>query len=445
MIWAVAEGFSLTVGARRSSPNDPLGPVPSRRGGPVRVALLLLLALVAAACSSTPATSSSGGGAEPAATTVATTQSAPQAVQYFPIWVDFPAPGQAWGLFWEQYSAQGCAMVVAHQGSPGVFVSPATFGHFVCGNSMAVAEVVSDGRGDVLAYGPELYISHDAGKSFTRVPQPGGVLALSAVGSSIWMLEALCPSSAAQSAAVLCPLGLFTSNDGGRSFAVDSHLPAIEVGSGSVLMQGAGLHPNWLQRPSAGVGYVFVPPLGGATPGAPARTGESVYRSADGGASWTRSSIAGCAAGMYGDASVNPQGQAMVICGGQPSAGYQPKSVFVSPGDGLQWEARFDCLGLGSSCGSARLNNGYLGLVAYISPTTAFAGGGRSQLLVSHDGGVSWQLVPGVGYNGDTYSAAFFGSLGYVFGDDGSVSQGYIWTTTDSGVQWNRTAVRIAG
>lgn len=405
----------------------------------------MALALVAAACSFTPGGSSSGGGAKAATTTIATTSPAQPAAPYYPVWVDFPAPGRAWGLFWEQYSAQGCAMLVARQASPGVFVAPATFGHFLCGHNMGVADVVSDGQGDVFAYGPELFVSHNAGKSFTPDPQAGSVLAVSTVGGSIWMLEALCPAAAKQSAVAACPLKLFISNDGGRTFGVDSHLPPAVVRSGSVL-QGPGLRATWLQRPSAKVGYVFVPPLFGAALGAPAPNQESVYRSRDGGASWTQSSIGGCANAFYAVASVNPQGQAMVICAGQPSAGFQPKSVFVNSSDGLQWVTRADCLGVTSPCASTQLNNGYLGMVAFISPTTAFAGGGRSPLLVSHDGGASWQLVPGVGSNGgDTYSAAFFGSRGYVFGDQGSVSQSYIWTTTDSGAVWDRTAVRIAG
>nr|MDA8396638.1 hypothetical protein [Actinomycetota bacterium] len=148
----------------------------------MRIATLVILALVAAACSSA-STGSSPAASGPATTsTIGGTSPSTQAVQYYPVWVDFPAPGQAWGLFWEQYSAQGCAMAVAQQGSPGVFATPATFGHFTCGNYMGVSEVASDGQGDVFAYGPELFVSHDAGRTFERDLQPGAILAVSAVG-----------------------------------------------------------------------------------------------------------------------------------------------------------------------------------------------------------------------------------------------------------------------
>ena len=409
----------------------------------MRIATLVILALVAAACSSA-STGSSPAASGPATTsTIGGTSPSTQAVQYYPVWVDFPAPGQAWGLFWEQYSAQGCAMAVAQQGSPGVFATAATFGHFTCGNYMGVSEVASDGQGDVFAYGPELFVSHDAGRTFERDLQPGAILAVSAVGLSIWMLEAHCPPNASQVVSAPCPLALYTSNDGGRTFALDAHLPPAAVRAGGV-SHGPGLRNNWLQRPSAGVGYVFIPPFFGSQAGVSSPNAEGVYRSADGGASWTQSSIGGCANAFDAEGSVNPQGQVMVICAGGPAAGYQAKSVFVSPSGGTEWQAHFDCLKLGCSSGTiSPLNNGYLGLVAYISPTTAFAGGGRTQLLVSHDQGASWSLVPGVGYNGDTYSGAFFGSLGYVFGDDGSVSQGYIWTTTDLGASWDRVPVEV--
>ncbi len=410
----------------------------------LRIATLLILALVAAACSSA-STGSSPAASGPATTsTTGGTSSSTQAVQYFPIWVDFPGPGQAWGLFWEQYSAQGCAMAVAGQGLPGVFVLPSAFGNFTCGNKMPVDEVVGDGLGDVFAYGPGLFVSHDSGKTFTRDAQPGTVLAISAIGRSVWLLEAVCPAGAGQSTtAVPCPLELFTSGDGGKTFARDSGLPAALVPAGSV-SQGSGLANNWLQRASAQVAYIFVPPFRDAQPGSAATNAEVVYRSSDGGKSWTRSSIGGCANAMYADGSVNPQGQAMVVCAAQPGAGFQPKAAFVSPDGGATWKTGFNCLSLSSTCMNEPLNNGYLGLVAFVSPTTAFAGGGRSQLLVSHDQGASWSPVPGVGYGGDTYSGAFFGSRGYIFGDNGSVSQGYIWTTTDLGASWGRVPVKVA-
>ena len=414
-----------------------------RKASRARLVFLVVSSLIIAGCASTSGSSATTGVTLPAATTIAPTSPSTQAVHYYPVWVDFPAPGQAWGLFWEQYSAQGCAMAVAQQGSPGVFASPATFGHFACGNYMGVSEVAIDGRGDVFAYGPELFVSHDGGRTFARDLQPGAILAVSAVGPSIWMLEAHCPANAAQAVSMPCPLALFTSNDGGRTFAQDAHLPRAAVRAGDV-SHGPGLRSNWLQRPSAGVGYVFVPPFFGSQAGASSPNAESVYRSADGGVSWTQSSIGGCANAFVAEGSVNPQGQVMVICSGQPAAGYQAKSVFVSPSGGTAWQPRFGCMKLGCSSVNSPLNSGYLGLVAFISPTTAFSGGGRSQLLVSRDGGVSWHPVPGVASNGgDTYSGAFFGSVGYIFGDEGSVSQGYIWTTTDAGVSWSRVPVEV--
>ncbi|MDA8208402.1 MAG: hypothetical protein M0Z92_05320, partial [Actinomycetota bacterium] len=207
----------------------------------MRLTMLLVLTLVAAACSSSPPASGSAGAVKSTTSTIAASSSSAKGIRYFPIWVDFPGPGQAWGLFWEKYSTQGCAMAVAGQGKPGVFVLPAVFGNFTCGSNMPVDEVVGDGLGDVFAYGPGLFVSHDAGKTFTSVAQPGAVLAVSAVGSSVWMLEAVCPAGAGQSVtAVPCPLELFTSSDGGKTFAKDSHLPAAVVAAGTFL-HGSGL------------------------------------------------------------------------------------------------------------------------------------------------------------------------------------------------------------
>ncbi len=85
-------------------------------------------------------------------------------------------------------------------------------------------------------------------------------------------------------------------------------------------------------------------------------------------------------------------------------------------------------------------NFGYLGGIDAPSTDTVFLFGGRSSLLVSHDGGAQWQAVqPLIGdTSGGTQQAIFFnGSDGIVLGEGGTTNEEVaLWGTSDGGAQW---------
>ena len=121
-----------------------------------------------------------------------------------------------YGLFVSQ-SQTACSALVASTSDGG-----SLFGELIpvttwpCSGSPQVGALAFDDHGDGFAYGPELFITHDYGATWIQLPQPGQVLSVEALGSSIWMVEAGCPIST--NPQEFCPLQLLESEDGGFSW-----------------------------------------------------------------------------------------------------------------------------------------------------------------------------------------------------------------------------------
>lgn len=169
--------------------------------------------------------------------------------------------------------------------------------------------------------------------------------------------------------------------------------------------------------------------------------GVHLLATTDGGLSWQARSVVSCV-GWKADLSVARDGTLWVVCGGQPAAGNQIKSVARSFDGGLTWvqgPCRLDVTSpTYPSCIVNAMTGGYLGDVLALSGTNAFRGGGRDFLQVTHDGGISWALTtPDIG-NGD----GEVGGLYFANADDGWVvfsagpDNGTLWRTIDSGNSW---------
>ena len=329
--------------------------------------------------------------------------------------------------------------MVASENAPGVFSSPVAVGqHYNCENGSPANAVANDGSGDVFIYGPNLYVSHDGGKSFAADPQPGTVLGLAAIGTSVWLLEVGCVQGQPS-----CQLHLFLSNDGGRTFLEDGSLPTVLLPSGR-LYQYSTAAP-WLLRANANQGYVLVPPSIGTSTAAEPQV-ERIYYTPDGGTDWSSSELSACAIASYVDVAVDPQGTLMAACAGQPGAGSQGKAILNSADHGATWTTSVDCLLVNTVCGQSGFGGGYVNSLAFPSPTTAFLGVERGQLLMSEDGGTSWHYAPGSAADAwDVSESAFFGSTGYLFGSFGvGGGPASIWTTSDLGQSWSRVPVKLA-
>jgi photosystem II stability/assembly factor-like uncharacterized protein len=409
----------------------------------VRVGLGIMAAgVLATACSGPrsrpPATRRAGPARVPSTTTHPVLPAAPapgaDATSEYLATVALFNPEDGFGLYMSE-GPVGCQALVGPTTDGG-----ATFGPLVavaswqCGAPAPVGSLAFDDHGDGFAYGPELYVTHDDGRSWTRdtVQQYGDVLDVAALGASVWMLEGCPPGSPPGP----CSMSMLQSSDGGSTWLEARGTPPLPTYTAP-----ASAGQTWLVRTSQTTAYWV---------STPATNGEGVDDSAplwftdDGGATWSVRQIP-CEMDASSVAlSVAPDGTLIAVCAGEPGAGQQLKSVVRSFDGGSTWTTEFSCpvpgAGSAAGCESATLMEGYLGSIDAVSGETVFLVGGRSSLLVTHDGGASWQPTasPIGSTAGGTQQVIFFTpSAGVVVGDDDNNNERLsIWHTANGGETW---------
>jgi len=206
------------------------------------------------------------------------------------------------------------------------------------------------------------------------------VVAVSVFGHSIWMLEGECAANASSpSGSTACPLRLLESTDGGRTWSQAPSQPPDATASTGALTLEPAQGQSWLLRVSQASGYVMsntIPTQDGSSDTVP------LWHTSDGGVTWVPEQIPCGLVALSAMLAVAPDGALVAVCAGQPSAGFQPKSMAVSSDEGRTWSVESPCAGsLTSRCTSSPLSYGYLGDVAATSSTTAFVTGVRSPLL----------------------------------------------------------------
>jgi len=346
-----------------------------------------------------------------------------------------------YGLFEEEGSLT-CEYLVAKTTDGGAhfeYLSAAT--SWSCADNAPVMRLTFDTLGDGFLYGPKLFVTHHGGRTWKPDLQPGTVVAVSAVGRSIWLLEGECGASAPP----MCPLRLLESTDGGRSWSPASNQPPDAAATTGAL----GLEPaqgqSWLVRATGGSAYLMSNP-------SPTQNGSSdvvpLWSTSDDGATWVSEEVPCGLDALSAVLSVVADGSLVVVCAGQPSAGFQPKSMSVSSDEGRTWSVQSSCAGsLTSRCTSSPLSYGYLGDVAATSSTTAFVTGTRAELLTTHDGGARWEVHRNIGdVNGSPAQVIFFGaSHGVVLGrQNTALSPVAIWHTSDGGSSWSALTPHLA-
>jgi Photosynthesis system II assembly factor YCF48 len=346
--------------------------------------------------------------------------------------VAFQSPAAGHGLF-EQQGATTCSDSIGTTADGGArFTALARVASWRCAGNAPAGWLAFDDQGDGFLYGPKLFTSHDGGASWAPSAQPGAVLAVDAVGRSVWMLEQVCAPGARSTN---CPLRLLQSGDGGRSFTPAAHQPPLTLSRTFVVDPDSAQGQSWLVRVNARAAYVLAPPSGGdSTP---------LLYTSDGGGSWS-GRTSPCPAGLSTVLSVAPGGALFAVCAGEPSAGAQAKSSAVSTDGGRTWTEHVPCPNL-NLCTTA-LSQGYLGEVDATSASTAYVIGDRSALLVTRDGGSSWTALGDVGdANGEPAQVAFFGaSDGLVLGRANTVTAAVtIWDTSDGGRSWTAVVPSI--
>jgi photosystem II stability/assembly factor-like uncharacterized protein len=126
-----------------------------------------------------------------------------------------------------------------------------------------------------------------------------------------------------------------------------------------------------------------------------------------------------------------PNGKLMAVCASGPNTGFQTKSVLDSSDGGRTWQLKTD----------SNIDSGYLEDVDFVTSQEAFLVGGRSSLLVTHDGGALWKPVQPLigGSDGGTAQVVFLNvDHGIVLGnDENNNEQLTLWSTVDGGKRWS--------
>lgn len=272
------------------------------------------------------------------------------------------------------------------------------------------------------AFGPELFVTHDSGTTWTQVTVPNGmrVTSLETVGSEAFAVFAQCTGTGADFAADCTRFFLYSS-----PAASNDWTPVPGLAGGFALNSGAASSATIVL--THGEGYLYTPDgkllRGPTTAGAtwqlasptslPCLPGPA---QADG-----QPSVGQLAASAPGDlALVCPPGQT----GGTQSGGH-PQVIYTSVNGGASW-----------------LPHGSLPIPATVTSLAANPGvlavGTSQGIEVSQDNGQTWRMAlhgPGVSYVGLTSSFQ-----GVAVPADTSLHQ--LWFTFDSGQSWR--SYRIA-
>ena len=343
--------------------------------------------------------------------------------------IDFSSPTTGMGVFTrESLSGDSCTDFIGKSSDGGANFSGLVRAYsWNCSNHEFSSSVASDDSGDIFLYGPQLIVSHNDGRTWSRGPYSGSVVDIDAVDRSIWMVRSLCTRAEIATNAT-CRTGLVESINGGRTW--HSMTSPSSAGAGSPI---AGTLQSYLVRVNRDTAYLMFAPHGhpnGSSDVAP------LWFTTNGGVTWSNRQVPCHMDAGFSVFSRSREGALMTVCASGPSAGSQPKTVLTSSNGGRSWK-----LETPSKPPYSELDNGYLGSIDLISGSKAFLVGGRSSLLETRNGGRTWQAVqPLIGSSaGGTSEVRFFSvSEGLVLGNnDNDNERVTLWRTVDGGARWS--------
>ena len=369
--------------------------------------------------------------AQPASSAPSTTTTAPVG---FPLSLesfDFANPLSGFGVFTrESPSGKVCSDFVGKSTDGGaVFKSLVKAMMWDCANSDFSSSFTTDGMGDAFLYGPQLFVSHDNAKTWSKSSPSGSVLDVDAIGRSVWIVVSTC-TLAERDSDTRCSVHVRASSNGGRTW--NSSLVTPQGFAGGISYGAHG--QSYLIRISQSSAYLMLAPSDSANGGASV---VPLWFTSTGGRSWSSRQVPCHIYALSAVLSMAPNGTLMAVCASGPSAGSQIKSVLDSSDGGRTWQLKT----------KSDIDFGYLGAVDLISSQEAFLVGSRSSLLVTHDGGAQWKPVQSLigGSEGGTSELLFFDvNHGIVLGNDESNNEEMtLWSTSDGGKHWISKLPRI--
>lgn len=291
-----------------------------------------------------------------------------------------------------------------------------------------------------VVFGPAVYRSDDGGRTFDRA-DPAPIRFPEGLGASVERVWQLCPSPSEPDVvwAGTQPSALFRSTDGGRSFA---------------LVRSLWDHPH---RPEWGEGFggqaihTIVPHPTDPDVVTVAMSTGGVYRSVDGGASWTPHNRGITTDFLPGEA---PEfGQCVhkvAMDAGDPDRLYAQNhgGVFRSDDAGRSWTRISD--GLPADFGFPVVAHPHRPGTIYVYPLVdgaeRFSPGGRPAVWCSHDAGLTW-TESAVGLPDEAWTAVLRDGFCVDRADRVGLyvgtRHGAIWASNDEGESWREIRTNL--
>jgi hypothetical protein len=288
-----------------------------------------------------------------------------------------------------------------------------------------------------------LWVTSDGGISWHAAPIGPVVYDVSAIGTNVWALAGACDVKPPGGEPVVpCALTMEQSLDAGASWHTVGSTGFAEVMSATPAAQGVEL-----ARITTSRSYVL-------TASAPDQSGAiALSYTGDGGATWQARPVP-CQGAFDLGAEIAASGtdDLWLLCGSQASAGDQSKELYRSADGGMTWTRTASATGLGTPPPPASQPNA-LPLAGYIapysighknlavaSPATAWLYPFRTAMFKTVTGGRSWTAVPGLDTAG--FGSGGPGNVTFISATQGWICQyGVGLWHTDDGVHWSPLGV----
>jgi hypothetical protein len=290
------------------------------------------------------------------------------------------------------------------------------------------------------AFGPELFATHDGGRTWTRISTGGlRVTALEARGDRAFAVWARCTGTGPAFAANCTGFAVYSAAAGRNQWApiagaTAQASPGAAGASPAAGASAAASGPGGTGGSAALVltgtrGYLLTP------------AGDLVSGPVSGQGTWhplvTAPAGAGCApgtaqpGGQPADEMIAATGSSGLVlaCAGQATAGSQPKTIYVSADGGATWRQA----GTAPAAGVATSVAG--------TPSGAIVLATSQGIEVSTDGGATWTAARG------TRPAGGFSFVGMTTSSQGVAvpadpTQDAVWFTVDGGQAWRSSPIR---